>query len=86
MRPQNHLRTASLFLLLLPATVGSQDRTPSPVSLASQHLARAEAALREQEPALAESEYRFAVEAALTSLGLLDLNQGQWTPALQSFQ
>jgi tetratricopeptide (TPR) repeat protein len=47
-------------------------------------MARAEAALREQELALAESEYRAAAAEGLTALGLLDLQQEQFETALSS--
>ncbi|MGH9603807.1 MAG: tetratricopeptide repeat protein [Terriglobales bacterium] len=83
-RPQ--LRIAALVMALLPAAIWAQERAPGPAFQASQHLARAEAALREQEPALAESEYRAAAAVALNALALLDLQQEQFDAALQSLQ
>jgi len=74
------------MLLVLLSGAGAQERAGNPVALAGQHLAQAESALQEQELLLAESEYRFAAEAALTSLGLMDLEEGRFDDALQSFQ
>jgi tetratricopeptide (TPR) repeat protein len=86
LRSRIHIRLYCALLLLALVPAGqTQERAANPVALADQHLARAEAALREQEKALAESEYRFAAEVALTSLGLLDLNRGEFASALLAF-
>ncbi len=83
-RIQLRFHCALLLLVLLPGA-GAQERAGN-VSVAGQHLAQAESALQEQELLLAESEYRFAAEAALTTLGLMDLEEGRFDDALQSFQ
>ncbi len=83
---RSQLRVVGLFILLLPAVLRAQERTVSPAVLAGRHLDRAEAALREQEPALAESEYRAAAAAGLTTLGLLDLQEEHYDAALTALQ
>ena len=71
-----------LVVVVAAPIVNAQKAQPLP---GEAHIQRAEAAIKQREMLVAESEYRFAAAAALVALGNLWMSEAKWDDALKAF-